>query len=453
MVHQGDVMFQMDRKPFQASLDAARAEFAQQKARLDTAQANLNRVRPLVAKNALSQKDLDDSVGQQQAAAAALEQARANVTSAQLNLGYTTITAPVTGLSSFAKKQDGSYIDASNSLLTYVAKLDPMWINFSLSENEMLNLRSQTANGTLKLPQVGKLEADIVLADGSTYPYTGRIAFADASLSDKTGTYLIRAEVPNPKGSLRPGQFVRIKLRGADRSNAIAVPQNAVIQGPRGAFVWTVDKDNKAQQRSIETGEWNGNDWVVSSGLHAGDRVVVDNTLRLMPGAPVNPHVVQAPAKAADAGGAASGAASGAAANGDNGANGGNATASNGGSNGAVSGGKMASSASGSTQLYFRSGSASLDVQSASALAAVAQRLAASPDARVVVSGYTDSTGSAAQNDRLAHARADTVRSALIVAGVQDARIDMRKPARVVATDPADKSRRVDVTLSPAAGG
>ncbi len=452
MVHQGDVMFQMDRKPFQASLDAARAEFAQQKARLDTAQANLNRVRPLVAKNALSQKDLDDSVGQQQAAAAALEQARANVTSAQLNLGYTTITAPVTGLSSFAKKQDGSYIDASNSLLTYVAKLDPMWINFSLSENEMLNLRSQTANGTLKLPQVGKLEADIVLADGSTYPYTGRIAFADASLSDKTGTYLIRAEVPNPKGSLRPGQFVRIKLRGADRSNAIAVPQNAVIQGPRGAFVWTVDKDNKAQQRSIETGEWNGNDWVVSSGLHAGDRVVVDNTLRLMPGAPVNPHVVQAPAKAADAGVAASGAA----ADGDNGANGGNggkATSSNGGANGATSGGKMASSASGSTQLYFRSGSASLDVQSASALAVVAQRLAASPDARVMVSGYTDSTGSAAQNDRLAHARADTVRSALIVAGVQDARIDMRKPARVVATDPADKSRRVDVTLSPAAGG
>nr|WP_240160963.1 OmpA family protein [Burkholderia sp. Ax-1719] len=113
----------------------------------------------------------------------------------------------------------------------------------------------------------------------------------------------------------------------------------------------------------------------------------------------------------------------------------------------------MASSASGSTQLYFRSGSASLDAQSATALAAVAQRLAASPDAHVVVSGYTDSTGSAAQNDRLAHARADTVRSALIVAGVQDARIDMRKPARVVATDPADKSRRVDVTLSPAAGG
>lgn len=447
MVHQGDVMFQMDRKPFQAALDAAKAEYAQQKARLDTAQANLNRVKPLVAKNALSQKDLDDSIGQQQAAAAALEQARANVTSASLNLGYTTITAPVTGLSSYAKKQDGSYIDASNSLLTYVAKLDPMWINFSLSENEMLNLRTQTSNGTLKLPQIGQLEAEIVLADGSTYPYTGHIAFADASLSDKTGTYLIRAEVQNPKGSLRPGQFVRIKLRGADRANAIAVPQNAVIQGPRGAFVWTVDKDNKAQQRSIETGEWNGNDWVVSSGLHAGDRVVVDNTLRLMPGAQVNPHVVQAPAKAAGAGGA-SGAA---AANGA--ANAGNATVAAAAAGKAATSSATASNASGPTHLYFTSGSASLDAQSASALAAVAQRLIASPDSRVVVSGYTDKTGSAAQNERLAHARADTVRSALIVAGVQDARINMRKPTRVVASDPADKSRRVDVTLSPAAGG
>jgi membrane fusion protein (multidrug efflux system) len=453
MVHQGDVMFQMDRKPFQAALDAASAEYAQQKARLDTAQANLNRVKPLVAKNALSQKDLDDSVGQQQAAAAAVEQARANVTSAQLNLGYTTITAPVTGLSSYAKKQDGSYLDASNSLLTYVAKLDPMWVNFSLSENEMLNLRTQTSNGTLKLPQVGKLEADIVLADGSTYPFTGRIAFADASLSEQTGTYLIRAEVPNPKGTLRPGQFVRIKLRGADRANAIAVPQNAVIQGPRGAFVWTVDKDNKAQQRSIETGEWNGNDWVVSSGLHAGDRVVVDNTLRLMPGAPVNPHPVQAGGGASGAagGGAPGAAAANAGGASEGAANGGNATAAA--SGGATGGGATANAAAGPTPLYFKSGSASLDPQSAMALAAVAQRLAASPATRVVISGYTDSTGSAAQNERLAHARADTVRSALIVAGVQDARIEMRKPARVIASDPADKSRRVDVTLSSAAGG
>lgn len=468
LVHQGDVMFQMDRKPFQAALDAAKAEYAQQKARLDTAQANLARVRPLAAKNALSQKDLDDSVGQERAAAAALEQARANVTSANLNLGYTTITAPVTGLSSFAKKQDGSYIDASNSLLTYVAKLDPMWINFSLSENEMLSLRSQVKSGALKVPGIGELEAVIVLADGSVYSERGRIKFADASLSEETGTYMIRAEVRNPGGSLRPGQFVRIKLLGANRANAVAVPQVAVQQGPRGAFVWTVDKDSKAQQRAVETGEWNGNDWVISSGLHAGDHVVIDNTLKLMPGAPVKETVVATPPAEVKIGGQevdaaqandASATNATSAANAAAGSNAGSASAS--GAGGANASAKPANAkanaasanASGRAQLYFAPGSASLDAQSATALATVAQRLAASPEAHVVISGYADSSGSFARNERLAHARASTVRTALIVAGVQDARIEMRKPAKVVATDPADKSRRVDVTLSPAAGG
>ncbi|MEM5448695.1 efflux RND transporter periplasmic adaptor subunit [Paraburkholderia guartelaensis] len=460
LVHAGDVMFVMDRKPFEAALDAAQAELAQQKARLVTAQANLNRVRPLAAKNALSQKDLDDSVGQEQAAAAAVEGARANVISATLNLGYTKIVAPVTGLSSFAKKQDGSYIDASNSLLTYVAKLDPMWINFSLSENEMLDLRTQTQNGTLKLPPVGKLEAVIVLADGSIYPERGHIAFTDASLSSETGTYLIRAAMPNPTGSLRPGQFVRIKLLGALRTSAVAVPQAAVQQGPRGAYVWTVDKDGKAQQRVVETGEWNGNDWVIKSGLHPGDHVVIDNTLRLMPGAPVKANLVATPPATVNIGGPDAGAGGGAQA-GAAGASG--PAAANANTNAQANAGTSAAqpaAASGAadvlgehTALYFASGSSSLDAQSADALAAVARRLVAEPGMRVVISGYTDSSGSQAANERLAAARAGTVRAALVVAGVKTERIEMRKPARIVANDPPDKSRRVDVTFSLAAGG
>ena len=476
LVHAGDVMFIMDRKPFEATLDAAKAELAQQKARLQTAQANLARVRPLAAKNALSQKDLDDSIGQEQAAAAAVEGAQANVISASLNLGYTTIVAPVTGLSSYAKKQDGSYIDAANSLLTYVAKLDPMWINFSLSENEMLNLRTQTQNGTLKLPPVGKLEAVIVLADGSIYPERGRIAFTDASLSSETGTYLIRAAMPNPTGSLRPGQFVRIKLLGAQRSSAVAVPQAAVQQGPRGAYVWTVDKDNKAQQRVVETGEWNGNAWVIKSGLHPGDHVVIDNTLRLMPGAPVKANLVATPPADVNIGASAEGQDSGAGGGEQAGAAGASGPAAanaspSPGANGqanvqanaqAKAGTNAAQPAAASsepdvlgehTALYFASGSASLDAQSADALAGVARRLVAEPGLRVVISGYTDSTGSLPANQRLAAARAATVRAALVVAGVKTERIEMRKPAQVVANDPPDKSRRVDVTFSPAAGG
>ncbi|RAR51852.1 membrane fusion protein (multidrug efflux system) [Paraburkholderia unamae] len=469
LVHQGDVMFVMDRKPFEAQLDAAKAELAQQKARLQTAQANLNRVRPLVAKNALSQKDLDDSVGQEQAAAAAVEGARANVITASLNLGYTTIVAPVTGLSSFAKKQDGSYLDATNSLLTYVAKLDPMWINFSLSENEMLDLRTQTQNGTLKLPPVGKLEAVIVLADGSIYPQRGHISFTDASLSSETGTYLIRADMPNPTGSLRPGQFVRIKLLGAQRASAVAVPQSAVQQGPRGAYVWTVDKDNKAQQRAVETGEWNGNAWVIKSGLHAGDQVVIDNTLRLMPGVPVKANLVETPPAtvnlgAADGGAGGAAQAGAAGASGASGAAAANANAQADAQAGAQAkagaNGAQAAAASGTpdvlgehTALYFATGSASLDAQSADALAGVARRLVDEPGVRVVISGYTDSSGSQAANARLAKARAETVRAALVVAGVKTERIEMRKPAQIVASDPPEKSRRVDVTFSPAAGG
>ena len=290
LVHAGDVLFRMDAKPFRAALDAAQAEFRQQKARLDTAQANLNRVRPLAAKNALSQKDLDDATGQQQAAAAAVEQARADVTSAELNLSYTTITSPVDGLSSFAKKQDGSYIDASDSLLTYVAKLDPMWVNFSLSENEFLQFRSESQSGKLKIPAQGGLEVDIVLADGSQYGHHGHIAFSDAALNTETGTYLVRAEFTNPDGVLRPGQFVRVKVRGARITGALSVPQEAVQQGERGAFVWTVDEQGKAKQRAVETGGWNGNDWIINSGLRAGDRVIVENIVKLAPDMPVAPH-------------------------------------------------------------------------------------------------------------------------------------------------------------------
>ncbi|MCY1337510.1 Multidrug resistance protein MdtA [compost metagenome] len=244
-------------------------------------------MRPLAERNALSQRDLDDAVGKQQAAAASVEAARANVTNAKLNLGYTTIKSPVTGVSSFAKKQAGSYIDASNSLLTYVAKLDPMWVNFSLSENEVLSARSEQDSGALKFPPKGAFDVVIVLADGSQFPHHGKITFADASFSAETGTYMIRAEVSNPNGTLRPGQFVRVKLHGAERTQAVAVPQEAVIQGPRGQMVWVIDKDSKAQQRVVEVGQWTGDNWVIRSGLKPGEHVVVTGALRLGPGAPV----------------------------------------------------------------------------------------------------------------------------------------------------------------------
>ncbi|HAR97090.1 MAG TPA: efflux transporter periplasmic adaptor subunit [Deltaproteobacteria bacterium] len=284
LVKAGEVMFRMDPKPFQAALDAAQGALAQQQARLTTARANLARVKPLVEQDALSQKDLDDATGQEQAAAAAVESAKAEVQQAKLNLGYTTIAAPVTGLSSYARIQDGAYINQANSLLTYVSQLNPIWVNFSISENDILKYRGQAARGELVVPKNGAYEVEIVLADGTVFAQKGRITFADAQYSPQTGTFLVRATFPNPQGVLRPGQFVRANLIGAVRPKGILVPQRAVQQGARGHFLWVINKESKAENRPVVVGDWKGSDWFITEGLRGGDKVVVDGGLTLQPG-------------------------------------------------------------------------------------------------------------------------------------------------------------------------
>jgi membrane fusion protein (multidrug efflux system) len=285
VVEKGQTMFIMDPKPFQARLSAAEGALAQQQARLRTAEADLKRVRPLVEQNALSQKDLDDATGQQQAAAAAVASASAEVEQTRLNLSYTTISAPLRGLSSYVRVQEGSYINAMNSLLTYVVQIDPIWVTFSVSENDMLRWMEETDTGKVRRPK--DYEVQIVLADGSVYPNKGHITFADAEFNQQTGTFMLRATLPNPRGKLRPGQFVKARLIGLVRPNAIAVPQRAVQQGAKGNFVWTVDKQGKAEPRPVTVGDWIGNEWFISAGLHAGDTVVVDGGLTLAPGDPV----------------------------------------------------------------------------------------------------------------------------------------------------------------------
>jgi len=287
IVKLGQLMFQMDPKPFEAQLDAAKGALAEQKARLWTAQANLKRIKPLAAANAVSKKDLDDATGRVNAAAAAVEMAKAEVDTAQLNLGYTTITAPVTGVSSYARIQDGAYINQQSGPLTYVAQLDPMWVDFSISEDEMLKMQEQRKTGLLRFPENNAFVVEIVLADGTIYPDTGKIFFRDANYSSQTGTFLLRATFDNPDGVLRPGQFVRVRVQGAIRPNAILVPQVAVLQGARGFFVWIVDKDGKAQTRPVEVGDWQGDNWFIFKGLSAGDRVITDGLVRIASGRPV----------------------------------------------------------------------------------------------------------------------------------------------------------------------
>jgi membrane fusion protein, multidrug efflux system len=282
MVKAGQPMFKIDQKPFMANLQAAKGQLAQQKARHSTALANLNRIRPLAAKNAVSQKDLDDAVGSEQETAAAVIAAEANVTESKLNLSYTVISSPIAGLSSNAKMQTGSYISAGpDSLLTYVARIDPMWVNFSISENEYLNLQKQTKSKELIIPKYDDFDVEIVLADGAVYPYNGKLMFADPSFSLETGTFLVRSQINNPQGLLKPGEFVRVHLKGTIRPNAVTVPRKAVLEGAKGNFVWVIDKENKAGVRQIILGQWVGKDVIVNNGLFAGDRVVVDGFQKL----------------------------------------------------------------------------------------------------------------------------------------------------------------------------
>ena len=297
IVEKGQVLFLMDKKPFQAQLDAMQGALAQQQARLQTARANLARVKPLAAHNAVSQKDLDDAIGQEQAAAAAVETARAEVVQAQLNLSYCTITSPVTGISAEAMQKDGAYIDPLNSQLTTVAVLSPMWVNFSLSENEFKRYHTQVASGQLRPPEGNDYIIEVVLVDGSIFPFTGRITFAAPSYDAQTGTFLIRASVDNPEGILRPNEYVRARMKGAVRPNAILVPQRAVQQGAKGHFLWVVTKEGKAELRPVVIGDWSGDNIFIDEGLRAGDQVVVDGVLALSPGMPVRAKLLAATQK------------------------------------------------------------------------------------------------------------------------------------------------------------
>ncbi|MEX5686207.1 MULTISPECIES: efflux RND transporter periplasmic adaptor subunit [Pseudomonas] len=289
LVKSGQTLFQMDRKPFEASLLSAQGQLAQQQARWEVAKATLARVRPLAAQNAVSKMDLDNAVGDERQTRAAVLAAEGTVRTEQLNLSYTTISSPLTGLSSFAKKQEGSYVTPGESgLLTTVSQMDPIYVNFSLSENETLKYRDEIASGHLIFPLRSEFVVEVVLADGSVVPDRGRLNFAAPSYSQDTGTFLVRAVVANPNGQLRPGQFVRARAIGASRPNAIVVPQKAVLEGAKSHFVWVINAEGKPEQRVVEVGDWHGDDWFITQGLQAGERIVVDGAIRVTPGGPLN---------------------------------------------------------------------------------------------------------------------------------------------------------------------
>jgi membrane fusion protein (multidrug efflux system) len=290
VVREGQVLFQLDPKPFEAQLDAARGELQAQQARFTTAGANLNRIKPLAQQNALSQADLDRAQGEFDSSKAAVFAAQAKVKEAELNLGYTTIKSPVTGLASRALQRQGAFVNSmsESAKLTYVAAVDPIWVNFSVSQNQAASWREQYETGTLVRPPNNEYTVDLVMPDGRRYPQRGRINFADPSFSQDTGSFLVRAVLPNTAKELRPGMFVTAEVRGSMRPNAIIVPQLAVQQGANGHLVYVVNAAGAAEVRPVVVGDYvNAKDIVVARGLAAGDKVVIDGVLRVVPGQPV----------------------------------------------------------------------------------------------------------------------------------------------------------------------
>jgi membrane fusion protein (multidrug efflux system) len=289
--HEGDrvkanaPLFLIEQAPFEIALAQARATLLQENARLEQARREAKRLGPLIAEHAVSQRDFDDATSAQRVAEASVAQAQAQLRQAELNLSYTRVVSPITGITGRAEKSQGSLVSPSDGLLTRVTQTDPIWVRFSFSESELAQLRSGSA-GAVKL----------LSAEGKPLGGTGKLNFAGSTVDPQLGTVQLRAEFANPDLLVLPGQFVRAQVN-AGEERAVVVPQAAVFNGERGKAVWTV-KDGKALPAPVEVGAWVGEGWAVRKGLNEGDAVIVDNLLKLRPGAPVAPHPASAAASA-----------------------------------------------------------------------------------------------------------------------------------------------------------
>ena len=291
----GQSLFTIDPAPYEAALARAEADVSAAEARLAQAKRNAARFKPLYEAKAVSQKEYDDMLSSESVAEADVKAARARHTEAKLNLGYTRVEAPISGIAGRAQRSEGNYVTGPDVLLTTVSQINPIYVLFGVSDEERQRLNREVEAGRLVLPKQGAFKVSVKLAEGDVYTSTGKLNFSDIRISGTTGTSEARAELPNPKGVLHPGQFVRVILNGAQRPQAMLVPQRAVLEGPKGKFVYVVGAESKAEARPVDVGEWHEDNWIVTSGLNAGDKVIVDGVMKIGPGAPVQ---IAAPAAA-----------------------------------------------------------------------------------------------------------------------------------------------------------
>jgi membrane fusion protein (multidrug efflux system) len=279
----GQTMFLIDPVPYQIALSNAKAQLAQQKARLEQTQREAQRLQGLVASQSISQREADNAASDNSLARAGLAQYEAAVREAELNLSYTNVTSPLSGIAGRFELSEGALVSANASLLTKVNQINPIWVRFSLSDNELSQIGGALTKATVK-------KVTLILPGGEEYAKKGQLNFAASSIDPQLGTQQLRAVFENEDKQLLPGQFVRIRVTTGQKDGVFVVPQTAVVTNDQGKFVYVVNDKNEATLRPIVVGNWVGKDWVVLSGLAVGDKVAVDNIIKLRPGAVVAPH-------------------------------------------------------------------------------------------------------------------------------------------------------------------
>ena len=285
-VKAGQVMFQIDPAPFQIALAQARAQAAGQSARITQTVRESSRLKELLATQSISQREYDNATSDASISQAGMMQAQANIKEAELNLSYTRVTAPVSGIAGRFQFSEGALVQANTSLLTTIIQVSPIWVRFSLSESELQSLGGH-------LDQKHVREVSLILPDGSEYAHKGKLNFTANQINPSLGTQELRATFDNADKRLLPGQFVRARVTTGTREGVFLVPQTAVLTGEQGKFVYVANEKNEAIIRPVVVGEWKGKDWIILEGLTANDKVIVDNLIKLRPNAPVVPHALE----------------------------------------------------------------------------------------------------------------------------------------------------------------
>jgi membrane fusion protein (multidrug efflux system) len=289
-VKAGQVLYQIDPAPFQAALDSAKASLAKSEANLIVTRLKFDRYKGLLEEKAVSQQDYDDREASLKQAQADIEYCKAAVETARINLDYTRVTAPISGRIGKSNVTDGALVTAYQSLaLATIQQLDPIYVDVPQSTSELLRLKRRLEGNHLHQDGNNQNTIKAILEDGTEYPLTGSLQFRDVTVDPTTGSVVLRAVFPNPEGLLLPGMFVRAVVREGTNEHAILIPQQSVSRDPKGnPLTLVVDEEKKIQQRMLTLDRAIGDKWLVSSGLAAGDQVVVEGTQKVRPGASVN---------------------------------------------------------------------------------------------------------------------------------------------------------------------